>query len=670
MRIRLLGGVEVTSPEGRPVRFATRKSSLLFVALVLAGRRGNRREQLSEAWWPGRGDAQSRNSLRQALADIRRSFPSSSDAVIYIDGDQEAVVLVAAPEEADIWVFEQRLEQGRTADLAFAADLYRGDVLAGEAIPDGLDEWFGPYQRLYQRKARQLVERLSLALSEPGSAEELACEGLAERLLAADPSAEAAHRALIRIHALRGHENAALRQFEFCRAALKKHLGAEPEAQTNSLAASLRQREGTKYPPTAPVPQFVSGMPVVSAPASHYDRPSVAVLPFQNLSGDPTQDYFADGIIEDIITALAHFRHLFVIARNSSFAYRERAVDIKQIGQELGVRYIVEGSVRKAGDRLRITGQLLDTSTGLHLWADRFDGKLAEVFDLQDQIASNIVGAITPKVEEAEIERTKRKPTEDLDAYDYYLRGLAVHDRAINNRETIDAALQFFMKAVAHDGGFAAAYARAARCYATRKSNRWMVDLVKETAEANRLAKKAVELGRDDAIALSYGGYTLGYVGGDVEESAACIDRALELNPNLAAAWGYSAWVQACLGEPEKAVERAAQAMRLSPFDPRLFAWEFCTALAHFCAGRYNDAAGWAKSSLRSQPNYASATRVATASYVLAGRPSEAGEMMTRLRELDPTLRLSNLADVLPPFQRLEDRNNYVEALRKAGLPE
>ncbi|TIO12117.1 MAG: adenylate cyclase [Mesorhizobium sp.] len=644
MRIRLLGGLEVTSPERRPVRFATRKTSLLFAALVLAGRRGHRREQLSEAFWPGRSNGQARNSLRQALVDIRRSFPASKDATVYIDGDQEAVALIAGPDEADISIFDRKLEEGRAADLAFAADLYRGGVLAGEAIPEELDEWFGPYLNKYQRKALQLVDRLSFALPTPGSAEETACEGLAERLLAADPTAEAAHRALIRIHAHRGHENAALRQFELCRTALKKQLDAEPEAQTSSLAASLQARERTGHQQTGLRLGVAEPAQVLSVPTRHDDQPSIAVLPFQNLSGDVEQEYFADGMVEDIVTALAHFRHLFVIARNSSFTYKGRSIDIKQVGRELGVRYVVEGSVRRAGDRLRIAGQLIDTSTGAYLWADRFDGTLAEVFDLQDQIASSIVGAIAPKVEEAEIERAKRKPTESLDAYDYYLRGLAAFDRTVNDQAAIDEALRLFMAAIARDPVFAAAYARAARCYATRKSNGWMVDRAGEVAEAVRLARRAVELGRDDAIALSHGGYVLGYVGGELKNSAVCIDRALVLNPNLAAAWGLS-WVRACFGEPDKAVEHAAGAMRLSPLDPRLFAWQFCTGLAHFCAGRYDDAVEWAEGSLRSQPNYASAMRVAAAGHALAGRLLEAQQMMVRLCAFDPLLRLSNLAE-------------------------
>nr|WP_244749959.1 BTAD domain-containing putative transcriptional regulator [Mesorhizobium sp. L-2-11] len=561
------------------------------------------------------------------------------------------------------------MEQGGAADLAVAADLYRGGVLAGEAIPEELDEWFGPYLNKYQRKALQLVDRLSLALPMPGSTEETACEGLAERLLASDPTAEAAHRALIRIHAHRGHENAALRQFELCRNALKKQLDAEPEAQTSSLAASLqsRQRTGDRGPGPS---SGVAASAQVLVPTRHDDQPSIAVLPFQNLGGDVEQEYFADGMVEDIVTALAHFRHLFVVARNSSFTYKGRSIDIKQVGRELGVRYVVEGSVRRAGDRLRITGQLIDTSTGAYLWADRFDGTLAEVFDLQDQVASSIVGAITPKVEEAEIERAKRKPTESLDAYDYYLRGLAVFDRTVNDQAAIDEALRLFMAAIARDPEFAAAYARAARCYATRKSNGWMIDRAGEVAEAVRLARRAVELGRDDAIALSHGGYVLGYVGGELKNSAVCIDRALVLNRNLAAAWGLSSWVRASFGEPDRAVEHAAGAMRLSPLDPRLFAWQFCTGLAHFCAGRYDDAVEWAESSLRSQPNYASAMRVAAAGHALAGRLLEAQQMMARLCAFDPLLRLSNLAEVLPPFYRPDDRSRYIEGLRKAGLPD
>jgi adenylate cyclase len=282
-------------------------------------------------------------------------------------------------------------------------------------------------------------------------------------------------------------------------------------------------------------------------------KPSIAVLPFQNMSGDPDQDYFADGMVEEIITALSRLHWLFVIARNSSFTYKDRAVDVKQIGRELGVRYVLEGSVRKAGNRVRITGQLIDAPTGVHLWADRFEGGLEDVFDLQDQVTSSVVGAVAPKLEQAEIERAKRKPTESLDAYDYFLRGMAgIHQ---SSGEANTEALQMFYRAIELDPSFASAYGMAARCYSQRKSAGWVTDWRgQEVAETARLARRAAELGRDDAVALCMAGIALAFVVGDLDEGVALIDRALLLNPNLAWAWLFSGWVRVWLGEPEVAM--------------------------------------------------------------------------------------------------------------------
>src|SRR5438552_9477591 len=232
------------------------------------------------------------------------------------------------------------------------------------------------------------------------------------------------------------------------------------------------------------------------------DKPSIAVLPFTNMSGDPEQDYFADGMVDDIITALSHFKALFVIARNSSFTYKGRAVDVKQVGRELGVRYVLEGSVRKAGNRVRITEQLVDTATGAHLWAERFDGGLGDIFDLQDQVTESVVGAIAPAVEKAEIERAKRKPTESLDAYALYLRGLAKFYQ-LASRQANGEALRLFNSAIELDPDFASAYGRAASCYAFAKMNGWISVTANEIAKVTRLAQRAVELGKDDPIALA-----------------------------------------------------------------------------------------------------------------------------------------------------------------------
>ncbi len=397
------------------------------------------------------------------------------------------------------------------------------------------------------------------------------------------------------------------------------------------------------------------------------DKPSIAVLPFQNMSGDHEQEYFADGIVEEIITALSRFRQLFVIARNSSFVYKGRAVDVKQVSRDLGVRYVLEGSVRKAANRIRITAQLIDASTGVHLWAERFDGGLEDIFDLQDQVTARVVGEIAPKLEQAEIERAKRKPTESLDAYDYFLRGMAhVHQWT---RTANEEALRLFYKATQLDPEFASAYGMAAWCYIWRKLNGWVIDREQETSEGARLAKRAVELGKDDAVALSRGGHALAWFVRDLDNGAAFIDRALVLNPNLAAAWNLSGWVRAYQGELDLAIEHHARAICLSPLDPILYNMHVGTAFAHFLAGRYDEASGWANRALHEQPNYPAATRILAASNALAGHLSEAHEAMTRLRELDPSLRVSNLAEVLP-LRRPEDLAKFTEGLRKAGLPD
>jgi TolB-like protein/class 3 adenylate cyclase len=395
------------------------------------------------------------------------------------------------------------------------------------------------------------------------------------------------------------------------------------------------------------------------------NKPSIAVLPFNDLSGDHDQEYFADGVVEEIITALSRFRQLFVIARNSSFAYKGRAVDVKQVGRELGVRYILEGSVRKAGSRVRISGQLIDTATGAHLWADRFDGSLEDIFDLQDQVTARVVGAISPKLEQAEIERSSRKPTESLDAYDYYLRGMAgLH---LWTREGNKEAQMHFYRAIELDSSFASAYGMAARCFTQRKASGWVTDRPQEITETVRLARKATELGREDAVALSGAGFALAFVAGEVDEGAKLIQQALVLNPNLAWAWYFSGWVKIYLGEPETAIQHATQGMRLSPNDTHLCNMQAVVAYGHLYAGRFNEAVSWAESAVRE--SYPTAWRALAASCALSGRHEQAQKAMAHVRELDPALRLSDLKDAIP-LRRPQDLAVLVNGLRQAGLPE
>ncbi|MEP9376941.1 winged helix-turn-helix domain-containing protein [Aquabacter sp. CN5-332] len=397
------------------------------------------------------------------------------------------------------------------------------------------------------------------------------------------------------------------------------------------------------------------------------DKPSIAVLPFQNMSGDPEQDYFADGVVEDIITGLSRLRWLFVIARNSSFTYRGQAVDVKQAGRALGVRYVLEGSVRKASNRVRITGQLIDATTGAQIWAERFEGTLDDIFELQDQIATSVVGAMAPQLERAEIARAQRMPTTSLSAYDSYLRGLAyVHQ---GSREAISEALPLFYQAMELDPDFASAHGIAAWCYFWRKVNGWMTDPEREVTEGARLARRAVEVGRDDAVALTRGGHALAHLVGDLDSGIALLDRAVVLNPNLAAAWFLGGFLRVWHGETEGAIAHFARAMRLSPLDPEMYRMEAGMAMAHLFAGRFDAASSWADKAFTNLPSFLMVAGITAASHALAHRTEQAQRAMAHVRRLDPSLRISNIQDWLP-IHRPEDLAIFASGLRKAGLPE
>jgi adenylate cyclase len=399
------------------------------------------------------------------------------------------------------------------------------------------------------------------------------------------------------------------------------------------------------------------------------DKPSIVVLPFHNLSSDPEQEFFADGMVEEIITALSRFKALFVIARNSSFIYKGRAVEVKRVGRDLGVRYVLEGSVRKTANRVRITGQLIDATTGAHLWADRFDGGLGDIFDLQDQVTERVVGALAPAVETAEIERAKYKPTESLDAYAIYLRGLAKFYQYGNQQATVEA-LRLFNSAIELDPDFALAYSHASHCYAHAKTNGWFSGTPNEIAETSRLAQRALELGKDDAGVLCGSGWALAFVVRDLGVGMGLIDRALMLNSNLAEAWRCSGWMKIWLGDPKLAIEHFARATRLSPLGRWLVDIQSGIAHAHFFLGRYDEAASWAAMALQDNPVFQAGVRISAASNAMAGRPEEAHETVVGLQRLNSTLRVSNLKDVLGQYRRAEDLARYQEGLRKAGLPD
>jgi adenylate cyclase len=398
------------------------------------------------------------------------------------------------------------------------------------------------------------------------------------------------------------------------------------------------------------------------------DEWSTPAMTSTAVPADAEQEYFADGMVEDIITALSRFKSLFVIARNSSFAYKGKSPDIRQVGRELGVRYVLEGSVRKAGGRLRITGQLIDSETGAHIWADRFEGALEDIFDLQDQITEKVVVAIAPRVEQAEIARAHRRPAGNLDAYDCYLRGLAC--RFPTTKDRINEALRLFRRAIELDPGFTSAYGMAAMCFSFRKAFGWFSDTPEERIDAKQVAREAVEHGHDDALALIHGAYALAYVLHDLRSGKEHADRAVALNPNLAAVWVQSGWIRLWTGEPDVARENFSRAIRLSPLDFTIAATFAGMAHACFFLDRHDEATSWGFKSLQQNPRFHSALRILAAAAAYAATDELAQQTAKQLLVLDPAFRVSQLKNYLGPYQVPTFLAKYAEGLRRAGLPE
>lgn len=396
------------------------------------------------------------------------------------------------------------------------------------------------------------------------------------------------------------------------------------------------------------------------------DKPSIAVLPFPNLSDDLRQDYFADGMVEDIITGLSRSKLLFVISRNSSFTYGGTAVDIKQVSRDLGVRYVLQGSVRRTGKRVRVTGQLIDAATGGHIWAERFDSDLEDLFDLQDRMTSSLIGALAPQLERTEIERARRKPTENLQAYDYYMRSkFSIYQWT---REGSEEALRLTRHAIAIDPAFAVAYASGANIFGQRKGFGWIDDAAEERAESRQLAERALQLDPDDPLVLAHASQVYSYVLDEPEIGAGLAARAIVLDPNLSLARLWAGWAQVYLGNPDAAIEQFSAAIRLSPVDPHLFMPQTGMAFAHFFAERYDQSLSWAASAIQRQPSFPGAQRVRMSSLALAGRIAEARGACDAVLQADPVLRVCDIKKT--PFRRPADMDKLSQAWRAAGVPE
>jgi adenylate cyclase len=396
------------------------------------------------------------------------------------------------------------------------------------------------------------------------------------------------------------------------------------------------------------------------------DKPSIAVLPFQNMSGDPEQEYFADGMVEEIITALSRFKSLFVIARNSSFTYKGKAVDIKQVGRELGVRYVVEGSVRKAAGTVRITGQLIDATTGAHLWADRFEGKLDDVFALQDKITEGVVSAITPTVYQAELDLAARRRPANLSAYDLCLRAQP-HFYSMTHGGVAEA-LQLTHRALELDSryGFAAFLAGSCHCFIIGQG--WARDLNREIGEATRLLSLALSIDENDPDVLATVGCATSFLTEDFTTAAEMVDRAVALNPNSALAWNQRGHAYLFGGRAAEAIRSFERTIRLSPLDPGLYITLAGMGIALIEVRRFEEAVAVARKAARQNQTYVATFRCLASALAHLGREAEAQKAVSRVLELEPNFRISEWLKRGAQWHRYNKL--MIEGVRKAGLPE
>ncbi len=649
LEVSLLGRFEARIKSGPAVVLPTRKTKLLLAYLALTPGKSHSRETLASLLWSDRGDVQARASLRKGLSALRLELAAASPPPLL--SERQMIRFDTTAVEVDALTFERLVEKGTYDDLEQACALYRGDLLEGVSARDPpFEEWlFYERERLHDLALRAF-EQLLAYQQEAGASEGAIKTAL--RLLKLEPAHEKTHRTLMHLYADQGRRAAAIRQYQKCRAALQRELGVQPGPKTEELYQEILHRR-------AKGPREGTGP---SLPA----KPSIAVLPLQNLSGDPGQEYFVDGFTDTIITELSRFRELFVIARSSTFTYKGKAINVQQVARELGVHYVLEGSVQKIGERLRVTAQLVNAATGHHVWAERYDREVKDLFAVQAEVTQQIVATVgledTGPLTRAALECAKRKPTDNLEAYDYYLLGLEHEIRF--TKEDLGVARKLFQKAIELDPEFARPYGNLVFNYYWDWLWEWSDCPAESAKRALECAHKAVALDPADA----YGRWALGamylYLKRRYDEAVSEYERALTLNPNFAdllADWGVAL---AHLGRADEGIEVIKKAMRLSPHYPDWYLE--CLGTGYYHARRYEDAIAALNRMSRNNPN---SSVYLAASYAQSGREAEARAVATGILEAKPDFCLKRWAEK-EAFKNQADLNHFVDGLRKAGLPE
>ncbi len=705
VELTLFGRFEARLQSGAVVELHTRKGELLLAYLALARGKTVTRDKLAALLWSDRSDEQARQSLRQELAAVRKALPAEP---LLLTSEGDRIGLDPAAVEVDAVTFEELVAKGTHADIERACALYRGDLLEDISARDApYEEWLlVERQRLHDLALRAFDQLLDY--QQQAQASERIAE-TAQRLLELEPADEEAHRALMRLYRDQGRRSAALRQYQECRGALKRDLNVEPGTETEQLYREILEQQveppreavsansEKRVLPTSPLQVTATA---AAKPLTRYrnvlvvgvllliatgiaavwqiyrqsahpvfspletsgfeppDRPSIAVLPFENLSGDPAQDYLGDGIADELITALSRLRGMLVIARNSSFSYKGKPTDVRKIGEELGVRHVLEGSVRKSGDQLRITAQLVNTDTREHVWAESYDRPAEDILAVQDEIVDKIVEALDVQLVEGQQVLAWRQSTTNPKAYDLFLRAREL--MLLFRREETYQSIELIEQALKLDPNFAMAYVWQGWNYDTLAWSGWGESASKSWEQSIAYAERALAIdpGLDATHAL-LGAVYLNY--GDHKAGIRELETATELNPNSAKNHALLALWLPNVGRSQEALDHIRKAWRLNPYPED---WYFDSlGVAYYGAGRYEEAMAAWRECTRRMPDYIGCPLQLTFLYLKTGREEDARAQAQEVLRINPRFTLSEWATRVYP-------KSDIALLRKAGLPE
>ena len=658
--LRLFGGFELRLAHGEVVDLLGQKDRALLAILATPAGATHSRDKLASLLWSDRGEQQARDSLKHSLTKLRQCLPAAAQSSIV--ADRSTARLDPAAVAIDVAAFERLAGNGSTTALEQATALYRGELLDGIGIRDpAFEEWLLVERQRLGHLLEEVLTKLLSQLMADGASERAIVT--ARRLLSLDPLREEASRALMQIHAERGQTAQALKMYETLRDRLESELGAKPDPATTALYHSLLGR-------TASIAATTVHDASLATPPPLPDKPSIAVLPFENLSNDPEQQYFSDGITEDIITELSRFHSLFVIAYHSSFAFKGKPVGIQDVGRELGVAYVVEGSVRRVADRVRISAQLVDAGTGSHLWAERYDRDALDIFAVQDEVARSVASTVCGRVEVAGRDRIERLSPTALRAYDLVLRAraLTLNPTRVDNQQALACA----ERAMQLDPASAAAHAHAAWCHFYNYMAFWSANPRQSLAKAYEVVQRAVVLDETESFAHAIMG-SVQWFRRDFEQARTEYLEGIERNPNDFLARRFYGMFLAATGNPEASIEQINLAKRLNPFDTKWVPWN--RGIAYFTARRYEEAIAALKQ-VRNPINEVRAWLAA--SYAQAGRRDEAkaalDEFMRVARSDMAVFPGRTFKDWEPywhamfEYQDQRDFDHLYEALRKAGM--